>query len=102
MFLIGGALLLANWPWTIFGIMPTNNKEHHAACEPPGDDSQNKTYDCKRGLHCKSAFIRGLPLSEKRAIIKTKSCRLFGKTDVKRRTREQGCGHESEISCEHG
>ena len=24
MFLIGGALLLANWPWTIFGIMPTN------------------------------------------------------------------------------
>lgn len=23
-FLIGGALLLANWPWTIFGIMSTN------------------------------------------------------------------------------
>jgi len=24
MFLIGGILLFANWPWTIFGIMPTN------------------------------------------------------------------------------
>jgi uncharacterized membrane protein len=24
MFVIGGVLLLANWPWTIFGIMPTN------------------------------------------------------------------------------
>ena len=23
-FLVGGTLLLANWPWTIFGILPTN------------------------------------------------------------------------------
>src|SRR5262249_53434171 len=23
-FVIGGMLLLANWPWTFFGIMPTN------------------------------------------------------------------------------
>jgi Domain of unknown function (DUF1772) len=23
-FLVGGTLLLGNWPWTIFGIMPTN------------------------------------------------------------------------------
>jgi hypothetical protein len=24
MFLVGGVLLFANWPWTIFGIMPIN------------------------------------------------------------------------------
>lgn len=24
MFLMGGVFLLANWPWTIFGILPTN------------------------------------------------------------------------------
>jgi hypothetical protein len=23
-FLVGGIVLLANWPWTIFGVMPTN------------------------------------------------------------------------------
>ena len=23
-FLIGGALMLGNWPWTVLGIMPTN------------------------------------------------------------------------------
>src|SRR5471032_1357864 len=25
-FLIGAILMLLNWPWTLFGIMPTNNK----------------------------------------------------------------------------
>ena len=24
-FVVGGLFMIANWPWTIFGIMPTNN-----------------------------------------------------------------------------
>ncbi len=24
-FFVGGFLMIANWPWTVFGIMPTNN-----------------------------------------------------------------------------
>ena len=62
----------------------------------------HRRYHRERSLHRKFAFIRGLPLGEKRAIIKTQSCRLFGKTDLKRCTCEQGRGHQSEISCEHG
>jgi len=48
------------------------------------------------------ADILGLPFCQKRAIVKTESCRLLCKTDVRRRTCEQGRGHESEMSCEHG
>jgi len=40
MFLIGGALLLANWPWTIFGIMPTNKVL--MATEPEAASSQSR------------------------------------------------------------
>lgn len=53
------------------------------------------------GSHCKSASIRGLPLCEKRSIIKIKPHRLFRKADVKRRTCGEGCYYESEIPGEH-
>ncbi len=52
-------------------------------------------------MHRKSAFVRRLPLSEKRAIVQTKSRWLFGKTDVKSRSREEGSDYESKLPREH-
>lgn len=39
-FLIGAILLLANWPWTIFGIMPTNNALMSTKLEDAGPRSR--------------------------------------------------------------
>ena len=35
-FLVGGALMLANWPWTLLGIMPTNRALMAMEPEDPG------------------------------------------------------------------
>jgi len=35
-FIAGGLLLLANWPWTIFGIMPTNRSLMATSAESAG------------------------------------------------------------------
>jgi hypothetical protein len=40
MFLIGGVLLVANLPWTIFGVMPTNRAL--MATEPEAASDQSR------------------------------------------------------------
>jgi hypothetical protein len=39
-FLIGGVLLLANWPWTIFGMMPTNKDLAATELSEAGPDTR--------------------------------------------------------------
>ncbi len=39
-FPIGAVLLLANWPWTMFGIMPTNKTLMATALEAAGPESR--------------------------------------------------------------
>jgi hypothetical protein len=39
-FFIGGALLLANWPWTIYGVMPTNRVLMETTLEEAGPQSR--------------------------------------------------------------
>lgn len=38
--LAGAVLLLANWPWTLAGIMPTNHRLHAIAPEDAGPESR--------------------------------------------------------------
>ena len=40
-FLVGGTLLLANWPWTIFGILPTNRALMAANLEDAGPHTRD-------------------------------------------------------------
>jgi hypothetical protein len=40
-FLVGGTLLLCNWPWTIFGIMPTNRRLMATKLEDAGPDTRD-------------------------------------------------------------
>jgi hypothetical protein len=39
-FLIGAVLMLANWPWTMFGILPTNNALMATKLEDAGPQSR--------------------------------------------------------------
>jgi hypothetical protein len=68
----------------------------------PSCQRPQATETCRDIPPIRGTFVRGLPSSEKRAIVNTKSCRLFRKPAIKCRTCEQGRGHESEMCCEQG
>src|ERR1700733_7362848 len=57
-FLIGGVLMLANWPWTLFGIMPTNKALMATELERAGPQSRalilkwNRLHSVRTALGC--------------------------------------------------
>lgn len=57
-FFVGGVLLLANWPWTIFGIMPTNRVLMAIEPEQAGPDTRalivkwNRLHSVRTVLGC--------------------------------------------------
>ncbi len=57
-FLIGATLLLANWPWTVFGIMPTNKVLVATEAEDAGPRSRalivkwNRLHSIRTALGC--------------------------------------------------
>jgi len=57
-FLIGAILLLANWPWTMFGIMPTNRALMATELEEAGSQSRdlivkwNRLHSVRTALGC--------------------------------------------------
>jgi hypothetical protein len=67
-FLIGAVLMLANWPWTILGIMPTNRKLMATKIEEAGPQSRalivkwNNLHAVRTGLGFLAvvAFLIGL------------------------------------------
>jgi hypothetical protein len=67
-FLIGAILLLANWPWTMFGIMPTNRALVATRLEDAGPQSRalivkwNKLHSVRTALGCLAvlAFLMAL------------------------------------------
>ena len=50
----GAILIIANWPWTLLAIMPTNNKL--MAMEPSDRNPQTKTSHPKMGQASRGAF----------------------------------------------
>ncbi len=42
-FLIGAIAMIANWPWTLLGIMPTNNAMGYTPCRP------HRSRHCRHG-----------------------------------------------------
>jgi hypothetical protein len=68
-FLIGATLLLANWPWTIVGIMPTNRVLMATKVEDASPRSRalivkwNKLHAVRTGLGCLAVLAFLLALS---------------------------------------
>lgn len=58
-FLFGGLLMLANWPWTIYGIMPTNNSLMGIKPADAGTDSRALIVKWNR-LHAVRTALGGL------------------------------------------
>jgi len=79
----------------------SSDKKRRPSGQPPRHGTENQPSDREWSLHCKSASVGRLLLSEKRVIVQAKSGRLFGETDIERSTCEEGCNHESEMSWEH-
>jgi hypothetical protein len=58
-FLVGALLMLANWPWTVFGILPTNRLL--MATEPASAGSAARALIVKwNGLHAVRTALGGL------------------------------------------
>ena len=68
-FLIGGVLMLANWPWTLFGIMPTNKALMATELERAGPQSRalilkwNRLHSVRTGLGCLAIFANLIALA---------------------------------------
>ena len=68
-FFIGGVLLLANWPWTIFGIMPTNRVLMATQLEGAGPHSRalilkwNRLHSVRTVLGCLATLAFLIALS---------------------------------------
>jgi hypothetical protein len=58
-FLAGGLLMLANWPYTLFAIMPTNNKLMATDPEAAGPESRGLIVKWNR-LHAVRTALGGL------------------------------------------
>jgi hypothetical protein len=67
-FLVGGLLMFSNWPWTVFGIMPTNKVLMAIAVEEAGPASRsfilkwNRLHSVRTALGALAiaAFLAGL------------------------------------------
>lgn len=68
-FLVGAILLLANWPWTIFGVMPTNRLLMATKKEDAGPDTRalivkwNRLHSVRTVLGCLAVLAFLLALS---------------------------------------
>ncbi len=58
-FLIGAVLIVANWPWTVFGIMPTNKRLMAMKPGEPGPDVRALIVRWG-GLHAARTALGGL------------------------------------------
>lgn len=58
-FLIGGLLMLANWPWTLLAIMPTNNTLMATDVAEAGDQTRALIVKWNK-LHCVRTVLGGL------------------------------------------